>query len=132
VTDPQRLVRVILQACGLGMGVLCLGCGLLDNLAETLDGCTSAPVTLVNSQQTLEAVHLVGPDEIVGEGNRLTSGASRQIWLCLGEGRSYAFQAVNDAGVVVGSAKCASGQDEYPGIEVRVVWTPVGLRCENW
>ncbi len=127
----RRLGRVVYVPL-LGLAAVCLGCGVLDHAARIVNDCTSTPVTLLNSQQTLGPIHLVGPDEVPGPGDRLSSGAARELWLCLSEGRSFEFRAIDDGGAVVGTAKCAASRDDYLGANARVVWTPGGLRCENW
>jgi len=111
--------------------VLGTGCGVFDDLSDRFKTCEETPVDIVNSQQTRAAVHIAGPEEDFSDQNRLESGASRRISLCLERGDRKRFRVMRD-GVVLEATNCVASYSSYEARTVSVVWTPSGIRCEGW
>jgi hypothetical protein len=114
----------------LAASVLAHGCDWLENRFKT---CKDVRVDLVNSQQTLGPIHIAGPDESVTAQNRLESGDSRALVLCLERGDRKRFRAADENGNLVGLVTCVSGKASYEGQPTpRVVWFTTGFACEDW
>lgn len=113
-----------------GLGLLAAGCGYLDDRFKT---CQDTPVDLINSEQTLRAVHVLGPAESASAATLLESGQSRRTVLCLDKGQTQHFRAqlANDPQPVA-TVNCVVSLASYESARPRVIWTPVGLRCEGW
>ncbi len=109
-------------------------CGADSVFDERLKTCGDAAVDLVNSEQTLEAVHIAGPAESFSPGTYLASGSSRRLVLCLERGDRKSFRAGDQGGRTVGTVTCVASKhtDQYEGAVARVVWGPLGFACENW
>jgi hypothetical protein len=102
----------------------------LDDRFKT---CQDTPVDLINSEQTLGPIHLLAEGESAISETLLQSGQTRRVFLCLDKGQSERFRAqqVNDPQPVAAS-NCVATQADYESARPRVLWTPVGLRCEGW
>lgn len=113
-----------------GLSGLAAGCSFLDNRLKT---CQDTPVELINSDQTLGPAHVLGPAESATSATLLQSGQSRRIFLCLDKGQTQRFRAQlpNDAQPVA-TVNCVASLADYESARPRVIWTPVGLRCEGW
>lgn len=108
------------------------GCGYLEDAFKT---CQDVQVDLVNSPQTVASFHIVTEDESPSAANLLESGASRRIQMCLDKGyrkKFRVFRANDFSPGPLADAFCVAGKSSYESVLPRVVWTPVGLRCENW
>jgi hypothetical protein len=104
-------------------------CAYIEGRLKT---CEDVRIDLVNSQQTIAAVNIAGPEESFGPGNLLASGAARSLVLCLERGDRKQFRAGVD-GDTVGTINCVASRGTYEGQPVpRVVWTLQGLTCEDW
>lgn len=113
-----------------GLGLLAAGCGYLDDRFKT---CQDTPVDLINSDQTLGAAHVLGPGETATAETLLQSGQSRRIFLCLDKGQTQRFRAqLSGDAQPVATVNCVASLASYESARPRVIWTPVGLRCENW
>ncbi len=112
------------------VGTLLGGCGFLEDRFKT---CQDTPVELINSDQTLGSIHLLAEGESATAETLLRSGQTRRVFLCLDRGQSERFraQAENDPQPVAAS-NCVATQSTYESARPRVLWTPVGLRCEGW
>src|SRR5512138_2785540 len=82
------------------------------NLSDRLRTCEHVPVDLVNDPQTRAVVNIAGPEEAFLPENRLDSGASRRIVLCLERGDRKKFRAEQN-GVVVAVANCVASLSTY-------------------
>ena len=108
-----------------------LGCRFLEQLWDRTEGCHDTKVALLNDEQTVGDAFIIGPDEGVTEAERLHSGQSRDIPLCLEIGHAYRFRVfVNSVQVAV--TQCSASQRQYDNTKPTVAWTPAGLRCINW
>lgn len=108
------------------------GCGYLEDAFKT---CQDVPVDLVNSPQTIASFHIVTEDEAPTSANLLESGASRRIQMCLDKGyrkNFRVFRANDFSSGSLANVSCVASKSSYESAVARVVWTPVGLRCENW
>jgi len=122
-----RSAPLALALAGLSMS----GCHFLSSLWDRTEGCHDTRVTLLNDEQTLTDAFVVGPDEPVVEEERLHSGQSRDINMCLEIGHAYRFRVfVNSVQVAI--APCTASQRHYDTTKPTVAWTPIGLRCINW
>jgi hypothetical protein len=120
---------VVVAALGTLLGGM--GCGVFDDLSERFKTCEDTPVDLVNSQQTREEVHIVGPEEVITEENHMASGASRTIYLCIERGDRKRFRVERD-GEIIAVVNCVASYSSYETRRVSVIWTPSGLACEGW
>jgi hypothetical protein len=107
------------------------GCPWVDSLTDELGTCHDTPVALVNSEQSIDPVHILVDDELATPESRLESGDSRIVTLCLERGRGYAFRSESDQGPLA-TVRCPSSVAEYTNQTPEVVWTPVGFRCIDW
>jgi len=107
------------------------GCNVFDDLTDRFKTCEDTPVDLVNSMQTRFAVNIAGPEEDFHANNRLESGESRRIYLCLERGNRKRFRVEQD-GNVVAVVNCVASHSSYETRTVSVVWTPTGVVCEGW
>lgn len=93
------------------------------------------PVDLVNSPQTVASFHIVTEEESPTLANLLESGASRRIQVCLDKGyrkNFRVFRANDFSSGSLANVYCVASRASYESVVPRVVWTPVGFRCENW
>ncbi len=113
------------------VGALCApGCGYLQNRLKT---CEDTAVDLINDEQTLGPIHVLGPEEPVSSQTLLQSGQSRRITQCLDKGDVKRFRAQRpNETTPVATANCAASLASYETATPRVRWTPIGLRCEGW
>jgi hypothetical protein len=108
-----------------------LGCRFLEQLWDHTEGCHDTQIVLLNDEQTLGDAFIIGPNEPVTEAQRLHSGQSREITLCLEIGHAYRFNVYVDS-VLVAVARCPASQRQYENTKPSVAWTPAGLRCIGW
>lgn len=112
------------------VGWLAAGCGYLEDRFKT---CQDTPVDLVNSDQTRGAAHVLAPGESATAQTLLESGQSRRIFMCLDKGQTQRFRAqLPGDPQPVATVNCVASQSSYESTRPRVLWTPVGLRCESW
>ena len=107
------------------------GCPWVRSLTDELGTCHDTPVALVNSEQTIDPVHILVDDELATPESRLVSGDSRVVTMCLERGRGYTFRSESDQGPLA-TVKCPSSLARYDNQTPSVVWTPVGFRCFDW
>jgi hypothetical protein len=123
------------RACLAPLAVLaCLaltGCPLFGDLQDRLGTCHDTAVLLVNSEQTIETVHILVDDELATPESRLESGETRTVSMCLERGRGYRFRAESDTRLLA-TVKCPASLVRYEGETPSVVWTPVGFQCVDW
>lgn len=112
-------------------GLVLTGCPLVNDVEELLGTCHDTSVTLVNSEQTLGAVHILVDDELATAESRLESGEARAVTICLERGRGYKFRAESDTRPLA-VVKCPSSVERYEAEMPVVVWTPVGFQCLDW
>lgn len=97
--------------------------------------CEGLRVDILNSDQSLRAVQLIGPDEFPGENKVLRPGEERRIVPCVRVGDRRQFRALTaDGSETLAVANCVvsrSGENIRNAV-ARVVWDPRGLVCENW
>ena len=106
--------------------------GVLGLAAQACNwGCQETRVQLVNSQQSVQTVNLVGPEEGAGPGNVLAPGQTRDIMLCLQKGGAQEFRAISQ-GQLIGSVRCVAQSSSYDGAAVQVLWTFEGFICQGW
>jgi len=122
-----QLALLALLAAGLSSS----GCRFLEQLWDRTEGCHDTQVVLLNDEQTLGDAFIIGPNEPVTEAQRLHSGQSREITLCLEIGHAYRFNVFVDT-VLVAVARCPASQRQYENTKPSVAWTPAGLRCIGW
>ncbi len=125
-----------MTASGTRIGVLvawsltAFGCGYLEDRFKT---CQDTPVELTNSDQTLGSIHLLAPGESATSETLLQSGQTRRVFMCLDKGQSQRFRAQQPTDPQpVAASNCVASQATYESARPRVLWTPVGLRCEGW
>jgi hypothetical protein len=129
ISGGLRMKRAHVLACLGGMLILA-GCDWLDDRFKT---CRDVRVDLLNSQQTLDPIHLVGPDESFDSSNRLESGASRSLVQCLEKGDRKKFRAGSLNGDTIGLVTCVAEKSSYEGQPVpQVVWFTTGFECLDW
>jgi hypothetical protein len=129
---PRLAVRASATAFLLTILLAVSGCNVVDDLAERLESCHDQDVLLLNDEQTIDAVHVLGPDEATAPTTFLQSGQSRKITQCLELGHEYPFRAVSEDLRLLASVKCPVSRRNYDGITPTVSWTPIGFRCINW
>ncbi len=113
-----------------GMALSAAGCGYLEDRLKT---CQDTPVELINSDQTLGPIHLLAPGESATSETLLQSGQTRRVFLCLDRGGSQRFRAQQSGDPQpVAASNCVATRATYEAARPRVLWTPVGLRCEGW
>jgi hypothetical protein len=108
------------------------GCDWFDDVENRLKTCHDHQVLLVNDEQTIDAVHIIGPDEGVRTDTLLKSGQTRTIFLCLDLGHEYRFRVESQDERELAAIKCPASRHSYDGVTPSVVWTPIGLRCVDW
>lgn len=114
----------------LGIVLFASGCGYLQNRLKT---CEDTSVDLINDEQTLGPIHLLGPEEAPSAQTLLQSGQARRITQCLDKGDVKRFRAQQpNETTPVATANCAASLASYETARPRVRWTPIGLRCESW
>jgi len=132
-TARGRLRRFGLAAAVVvGLALAVPGCRWFDNLDDELKTCHDWDVRLLNDEQTIDAVHIIGPNEGVRSDTLLDSGKSRTIVLCLDPGHDYNFRVESEDGRILAAIKCPVSSRHYDGITPTVAWTPIGLRCIDW
>jgi hypothetical protein len=128
-TQPRLTLRLAALAL---LALPWAGCGYVEDAFKT---CEDVPVDLVNSPQTVASFHIVTEEESPSSANLLESGASRRIQMCLDKGYRKSFRVFRANDFSSGSLAnvyCVASKSSYESVVPRVVWTPVGLRCENW
>src|SRR5437764_1292179 len=107
----MRSRRFVLVAA---LGTLLGGtaCGVFDDLDDRFKSCRDTPVDLINSEQTVEEVHIVGPDEFINEDNHMKSGASRTISMCIERGDRVKFRVERD-GDIIAMVNCVASRSSY-------------------
>jgi hypothetical protein len=117
----------------MGLAVACSGsaCGFLEDRFKT---CEDVRVDLVNDDQTLGPFYILAEDENPSSATLLQSGDTRRISQCLDIGYRKQFRVYtpNDLSHPVAEVNCGAGKSSYDAIVLRVRWTPIGIRCENW
>src|SRR5262249_9356239 len=104
------------------------GCHFWKNLTKT---CQDIRVDISNSEQSLDAIAIVGPGAPFTADKVLASGQSRSLMLCVDKGDREEFRASRE-GVIVAVARCAVVQTPEEGGSASVVWTLQGFLCQNW
>lgn len=113
-----------------GLAAMAAACGYLEDRFKT---CEDVPVDLINNDQTLGPVHVLGPGETATSETLLQSGQSRRVFMCLQKGQTQRFRAqLPDDAQPVATLNCVASLASYESARPRVLWTPVGLRCEDW
>ncbi len=107
-------------------------CNVVDDIDDAFKTCHDWQVRLLNDEQSIGSVHIIGPEETATEETLLASGQSRSITLCLELGHEYSFRVIAKDGSTLAAAKCAASRSHYDGITLAVDWTPIGVRCINW
>jgi len=127
----RGLGRALGTLMAAGLLVAASGCNVFDDLTDRFKTCEDTPVDLVNSEQTRFAVNIAGPEEEFYPDNRLESGHSRRIYLCLEKGNRKKFRVERD-GTVIAVVNCVASHSSYETRTVSVIWTPTGIVCEGW
>jgi hypothetical protein len=107
------------------------GCNVFDDLTDRFKTCEDVPVDLINSEQTRFAVNIAGPEEDFHPDNRLESGQSRRVFMCIERGNRKRFRVERD-GAVIAVVNCVASYSSYETRTVSVIWTPTGIVCEGW
>jgi hypothetical protein len=115
-----------------GLACALSSCDWLNEIDDRLKSCHDCEVRLVNDEQTIAPVHIIGPKEGVRTDTLLQSGQSRGLVLCLDLGHGYNFRVESEDGRELAAVKCPASRSSYDGITPSVVWTPIGLRCIDW
>jgi hypothetical protein len=120
-------MRPRIPALLLTAALACAGCNGLE--------CEGLRVDVVNSDQSLQAVQMIGPDEFPGQDKLLHPGEQRRIVPCLRVGDRQRFRVLTaDGSETLATANCVVSRsgDNIQGAVARVVWDLRGLACENW
>jgi len=124
--------RGLLVVTVLGTLLGSTGCGVFDNLSDRFKTCEDVPVDLINSEQTRgTAINFAGPEENFLDENRLESGQSRRMYMCIERGDRKRFRVEQD-GNVIAVVNCVASLSSYETHTVSVIWTPRGIVCEGW
>lgn len=120
-------MRVRTIAVIVGLALVGAGCDALE--------CEGLRVEIVNSDQSLRPVQIIGPDEFPGQEKVLAPGQQRRIVPCVRVGDRKSFRVLTaDGSETLANATCVvsrSGTNIQEAV-ARVVWDPRGLVCENW
>jgi hypothetical protein len=116
----------------LALAVATTGCDVFDDLGSRFRTCEDVTVVLINDPQTLNDVNLIGPDEIFEEANRLPSGASRSIGMCIQRGDRKRFRVRDDSFQEIATVNCVASLSSYEAVKPQVSWSPHGLACKYW
>jgi hypothetical protein len=129
---PRQVGRGLRAVALLAAFVATTGCDAFDDLGSRFRTCEDVTVVLVNDPQTLEAVNLIGPDEIFEQSNLLRSGESRAIGMCIQRGDRKRFRVRNEAFEEIAAVNCVASLSSYETVKPQVSWSPHGLGCKNW
>lgn len=104
-----------------------------DWVQDRFRQCGHMRVDLVNDEQSIVPVAILGEDEQPFAEAVLASGASRQRLLCVERGDAKRFRVMRGSDTLA-TANCvvSRARYEYETTVARVVWDPRGLACENW
>ena len=120
-------MRTRFLAAILGLALCGVGCDGLE--------CEGLRVDILNSDQSLRPVQVIGPDEFPGQEKVLAPGQQRRIVPCVRVGDRQSFRVLPaDGSETLANATCVvsrSGTNIQEAV-ARVVWDPRGLVCENW
>jgi len=107
-----------------------IGCEYLEDRFKT---CRDTRVDLVNSDQSLAAMHIVGPNERATDATLLEPRQTRRTMQCLERGDTRKYRAIPPGQWdPVAIVNCVAANASYEGDVLEVVWTVRGFRCEGW